>query len=227
MAFVRFNTRRGKPKPITIRALLDSGGSETIVTSEVAKNLKIKTLQSGSTVFTTPGGKLVTNQQVKSQFTIPELHPDKLIEWNVHVASDLGAYDMIIGRDILSFLGIDVKFSTLEIEWEHRTMPFKMHDATVLDAYHVEEPGAVDEQVDRVKKILDAKCEPADLEKVCTLQSHLIVEQQQALLSLLNRYADLFDGTLGKWNGTEVNLKLQTRCYSLSCSTVSYAQGTS
>ena len=47
MAFVHFNTRRGKPKPITIRALLDSGGSETIVTSEVAKNLKIKTLQSG------------------------------------------------------------------------------------------------------------------------------------------------------------------------------------
>ena len=45
MAFVRFNTRRGKPKPITIRARLDSGGSETIVTSEVAKNLKIKTLQ--------------------------------------------------------------------------------------------------------------------------------------------------------------------------------------
>ena len=47
-------------------------------------------------------------------------------------------------------------------------MPFKMHDATVLDAYHVEEPGAVDKQVDRVKKTLDAKCEPADLEKVCT-----------------------------------------------------------
>ena len=98
---------------------VNSGGSETIVTAAVAKNLKIKTLQSGSAVFTTPGGKLLTNQQVKSQFTIPELHPDKLIEWNMHMASDLGVYDMIIGRDILSFLGIDIKFSSLEMEWEN------------------------------------------------------------------------------------------------------------
>ena len=40
MAFIRFNTQLGKLKPVTIRALLDSGGSETIVTKELAKNLR-------------------------------------------------------------------------------------------------------------------------------------------------------------------------------------------
>ena len=33
LAFVRFNTRQGKPKPVTIRALLDSGASESLVSS--------------------------------------------------------------------------------------------------------------------------------------------------------------------------------------------------
>ena len=129
MAFVRMNTRLGKPKPVTIRALLDSGGSETIVTKDLAKNLRTRTTSTNSTVWTTPGGKMVTNQKVKAQFTIPELHSDRLIEWNMHVTDNLGAYDMIIGRDIMTHLGIDVRFSTMEIEWDHRTMPFKKHDA--------------------------------------------------------------------------------------------------
>ena len=31
VAFIRFNARRGKAKPITLRALLDSGAAETLV----------------------------------------------------------------------------------------------------------------------------------------------------------------------------------------------------
>ena len=64
------------------------------------------------------------------------------------------------------------------------------------------------EASDCIKKILDAKYEPADLTKVCTAQSHLIVEQQQKLLALLNKYGDLFDGTLGTWTGSEIDLEL-------------------
>ncbi len=36
MAFVRFNIRHGKPKPLTIKALFDSGGSGTLVTEKYA-----------------------------------------------------------------------------------------------------------------------------------------------------------------------------------------------
>jgi cytochrome c len=31
LAFVRFNTSLGKPKPVTIKALLDSGASESLI----------------------------------------------------------------------------------------------------------------------------------------------------------------------------------------------------
>ena len=85
----------------------------------------------------------------------------------------LGAYDMIIGRDIMC-----VRFSSMEIEWDHRTMPFKKHDATVYDSYHIDKPASVDEHAERVKKILDVKYKAADLEQVCSAQTHLQAEQQ-------------------------------------------------
>ena len=82
------------------------------MTKELAKNLRTQTSQTSNTVWTTPGGKMVTNQKVKAQFTIPELHSDKLIEWNMHVTDTLGVHDMIVGQDIMNNLGIDVRFSS-------------------------------------------------------------------------------------------------------------------
>ncbi len=64
------------------------------------------------------------------------------------------------------------------------------------------------EASDRIRKILDAKYEAADLDKICASQDQLNKEEQQLLLRLLNKYKHLFDGTLGKWTGSEVELEL-------------------
>ena len=208
IAYVRFNTRLGKPKPITIKALLDSGGGGTLVSEEFAKKLKAKRTRLQQ-IWTTPGGNMTTSSKVKAQFTIPELHDKRLIEWDAHVTKTLGAYDMIIGRDLLQFLGIDVLFSSVSVEWEGASMPFKEIDASLIDSYHVSEPAAVEDRTNRVKKILEAKYEAADLQQICSKQDQLLKEQQQKLYDLLDKYAELFDGTLGKWKGTEVDLELK------------------
>ena len=151
---------------------------------------------------------MTTNQKVKAQFTIPELQDRKVIEWNLHVTKDMKNYDMIIGRDMLSFLKIDVLFSNQTIEWENYSMPFKPADATLLH-YHIEESMAVTGSTDRVREILDAKYVPADMEKVCQGQEHLTSDERQQLKSLLQKYEDLFDGTLGKWTEDPIKIELK------------------
>ena len=209
MAFARFNTSLGKPTATTIKVLLDSGASESLVTQKYTKKLRVRESNTKPTVWTTPAGEMSTRSKVKAQFTLPELQEKKLIKWNLHVVPDMGAYDMIIGRDLMVFLGIDIRFSDQVVTWDGAEMPFKPSDATIETHYHIDEVMAVNESTQRIKDILDAKYEAADLEKICSAQSHLQFAQQQKLLALLNRYADLFDGTLGKWNEEPVEIELQ------------------
>ncbi len=118
----------------------------------------------------------------------------------------LGAYDLIIGRDLMEFLGIDIRFSTQEIEWDNATVPFKDTDEIQKGLFHVDDPAVILEEHECIKKILDAKYKVADLEQVCREQEHLSPSKQQKLLSLLSKYETLFDGTLGKWTGSKVSL---------------------
>ena len=209
IVYVRFNTSLGKPKPVTLKALLDSGGSGSLVTSEYAKKLRLKKSSNSQTVWTTPGGALQTTTKCQAQFTIPELHDNRLIEWDLHVTKTLGAYDMIIGRDILTDLGIDIRFSNNTVEWDDSEIPMKDADLDEQESYHVGDGDIADDAIERIKKILDAKYEPADLRAVSKEAVHLEEEQQEKLHDLLKRYETLFDGTLGHWNDVEYKIDLK------------------
>ena len=125
IAYAEFNTSLGKAKPKKVKALLDSGGAGSIVTEQVAKKLRLKKSKSTPVRWTTPAGEVTTNTSVKSELRLPELQSDTVIEWTFHVTPSLGAYDMIIGRDLLEFLGIDIHFSNHTIMWDSASMPFK------------------------------------------------------------------------------------------------------
>ena len=118
------------------------------------------------------------------------------MEWDFYITKQLGAYDVIIGRDMLEFLKIDIKFSDVTIEWDYKSIPFKDQDSTLTDFY-VKEPDMVEDTNDRLKRILDAKYEKADLEEICKDQPELSTEQQNELFQLLSRHESLFYGTLG------------------------------
>ena len=62
----------------------------------------------------------------------------------------------------------------------------------------------------RLRRILDAKYEKADLNKVMDKQcQHLTTTERYRLLHLLKKFEDLFDGTLSTCNNTPVDLELK------------------
>ena len=211
IVFVRFLTRKGgRNVPVTLKALVDSGAAGSLVSKAYTKKLGAKKQANGKTTWSTPSGTLTTNEVVNGQFTIPELQPNRPIKWRLHVAPhQMATYDMILGRDLLSFLKIDIKFSEQIIEWDHAVMPFKPIDATSMDAFHVAEPDTVQRASNRVKEITDAKYEAANLDEVCSEQTHLQYEQRHQLLEILRKHEILFDGTLGSWKDERVKLELK------------------
>ena len=206
LAFARVNTRRGTPKPKTLKVLFDSGGSATLISARHAQKLRQKRSQSPM-LFNTLAGTLKADHKAKVQFCLPEFHDDRLIEWDMFVAPDLGNYDMIIGRDILTELGMELNFQNHTCKWDEASVPMRPHDATAADSYHVKEED--DEALARIQRILDAKYEAADIDHIAQDQDHLQPEERQKLRDLLKEFEDLFDGTLGKWKGPEYEIELK------------------
>ena len=154
VVYVRFNARRGQPKPVTLTALLDTGASATLIAEKYSKKLKLRSKKSDQ-VWTTPAGSLKTTATCRTQFSMPELHDNRVIEWEFHVTKNMGAYDMIIGRDILTDLGIDVKCSNMTVSWDNADIPWKDMALDMEENFHINEPEAVEEEMSCIRKILD------------------------------------------------------------------------
>ena len=92
-----------------------------------------------------PTGQLKTQQKAKAPFALPELQDKGLVKWNLRVAEDMGVHGVIIGRDILSVLKIDIKFSEQLVSWDGREMPFKPLDPTPQTHHHTKKAVAVSE----------------------------------------------------------------------------------
>ena len=142
ITFSRIQTSPGKPKPVTIKILIDTGASKTIVKYQHTHKLKhSKDYEEKQTHFETTAGTFSTHAKAKIQFSLNELFEKRLVEHVAHAAKDLSNYDMIIGRHLLHELGIDIKFSTKTIEWDGVSIPLRSIDATKEDSIcQIEDP---------------------------------------------------------------------------------------
>jgi hypothetical protein len=70
------------------------------------------------------------------------------------------------------------------------------HDPTTTDA-------------ERVQNIIESKFTPADLNKIVEECTHLEKDKQKQLLKLLQKFEELFDGSLGTWKTNPINLELK------------------
>ena len=191
-----------------MKVLLDSGASSTIIQADCVKGLPKST--SNDLEWITAAGPFKTNQKCKVTFALTELSPSRTIEFEAHVAPDsLNRYHMIIGRDLLRDLGIVLDFGSETVIWDTAEIPMKETDAAFPTSIHVQESKAVQADLERLSTILDAKYQPADLDKVVKECSHLQKEEQVKLRQLLERYKTLFDGTLGKWKDLAYDVELK------------------
>ena len=127
-----------------LKCLLDTGASGSLVAKQHVTKLRLKKTPGPQTVWTTPGGQLQTTNKCQSTlFILPEFFRDRVIEWDLHVSSSLGAYDMIIGQDILSAQRIQFDFLSNSIRWEQARVPMKDSTGNFKETFHLEDPTKV------------------------------------------------------------------------------------
>ena len=112
-------------------------------------------------------------------------------------------------------LGIDLIFSKAEIHWDNASIPMKsidsISDANIDTLEHEiwlsHDPDTIG--ADRIQSIIDAKYTKTDLTQVVKTCIDLTACEQIELLKLLQKFEDLFDGTLGSWKSDPIDLELQ------------------
>ena len=126
-SIVEIEDRTGNRVPI--RALLDTGTSATLVLRDFVRKGRAKSYKGHSTNWSTLGGNFKTNRKAPIDFKFPELSTDKTITWICHVDENTKTqqanYNMIIGMDLMTKIGINPNTLSRQIEWEGNSIPMK------------------------------------------------------------------------------------------------------
>ena len=90
----RLRTGLEQPNPRTVKILLDSGTSASIIKAQYIQKLRLKKYKN-PLQWKTAAGELSTNYQVDIEFSLPELHESRMVQWTVHVARTCASIDLI------------------------------------------------------------------------------------------------------------------------------------
>ena len=178
---------------IKCQTSLDSGSSSTVLDQKKAQVFGV-CQKSQHHILTTVMGSVVNNKSAVVQFRLPELSPTLEINWECDVMEDMSntPYDMIIRYDVLEELKIDIHSSNLTVSMGDASIPWKPRNHKNESYLFNADADMDDNEADRLKKILDAKYDPADLDKLVS-ESGLKPKQKIGLLRLLQRFEELFD----------------------------------
>eukprot|EP00957_Ditylum_brightwellii_P178523 13598789-Ditylum_brightwellii.AAC.1 len=76
-------------------------------------------------------GEFSTCAKCKVTFGLPELNPSAHVEHALHVTKQLGWYNIILVRDLLRELGIELNFKENSISWGDYQANIKDNDVTL------------------------------------------------------------------------------------------------
>jgi hypothetical protein len=119
----------------------------------------------------------------------------------------------------MSQIGIILNFDGQTMTWDKSTIKIKEYEglsdinSPINEFYwheEIYESQALNKASSHLKKILDTKYKPADLEKIARNCDYLTDNEQMQLLSFLHKYQHLFNGLLGTWNAKPYNIELKS-----------------
>jgi hypothetical protein len=129
--------------------------------------------------------------------------------------SDLetNSYDLIIDRDLIHEIGIDICFSASEVRWDNASIPMQSVDKSTeefeQELLFTQDPSTTD--VERIQNIVESKCYPADLNKIvagCNLPINYYNDNIEVPKQLQKHVIDWYHITLCHpgINRTEANI---------------------
>jgi transposase InsO family protein len=204
---ITINEKKGKTR--TINCLLDTGASSSFIREDQLSHNAI--LEPSATKFTTVKGKVQTKGTCTITFQIPTLSSQRSITHKFHVLKTMN-HKAIIGRDIMTNLGLNICFKNATIKWDHLEAKFSdtQSQAELIQAKIINtqarEPIHVQKMQENANRILDSKYEAMNPDE--KLQ-HLSPAQQESMKQILVEYKELYDGHLGKANGEPYHIPMK------------------
>jgi len=192
----------------TIKILLDSGASASIVRKDVL-HVRHKILKDKKNKWSTMAGTFNTTSVTEIMLKLPELNHSAEIYAKCHLTDNLLNYDLILGRDILHELGIIFNFENKTITWQEVSISMKPPNCTAKEFFVIKESRPVRNATKRIKQILDTEYKKIDLKSIITNSNYLKDKHRNSLLELLQKYKNMFDGTLGKYTGSDYVIELK------------------
>jgi hypothetical protein len=143
----------------------------------------------------------------------------KKIPWIFHAddqSKSSNMYDMIIGIDLLTELGMVLNFQDKIVSLDTGTIPVREYGnlktlKLLTDIYlTANEPKLLEVEFTRSAKILNVEYKPATvLQEIIDTCNNLNQKEKLQLLQLLPKYEHLFDGTFGEFNMNPIRLQLE------------------
>jgi hypothetical protein len=170
------------------------------------------------TKWKTLGGTFITNYESLLDFKFPEISTSKVVTWQAHVddetSSKEAAYDMIMGMDLMTSIGIMFDCEQRCIGWGGTEIPLKTRNTLNNDEilhmlYNAANgPGILQEAEKRQNCLLDADNLKVEVDTFVEELKHLTMDEKQILGQLLKKFPKLFGGGLGMLNIKPVRLEL-------------------
>jgi hypothetical protein len=112
---------------VPMRALLETGTTATMILREFVGKGRVRTNTKKRTKWKTLGGTFTTNYESLLDFKFPELSTSKVVTWQAHVDDETSSketdYDMIMGMDLMTSIGIAVDCEQRCIRWGGTYIP--------------------------------------------------------------------------------------------------------